>query len=61
MRNLIIVLVCLSILGFVLAVIASWPGYGGPVVAEAFSRACTNLALLAIAISVLAKDKPGEN
>ena len=61
MRNIIIVLICLSVLGFVLAVIASLPGYNGPVVSEAFSRACTNLALIAIALSVSAKDKSVEN
>jgi len=61
MRNIIIVLICLSVLSFVLAVIAALPSYNGPVVAEAFSRACTNLALIAIALSVRAKDKPAES
>lgn len=61
MRNIIIGLICLSVLGFILAVIAAFPGYNGPVTAEAYSRACTNLALIAIALSVFAKDKPTEN
>jgi hypothetical protein len=54
MRNLKIVLICLSALGFVLAVITSLAG--GPiafgVTAEGFSFASANLALIAIALSV---------
>ena len=43
----------LAALAFVLAVVAS---FSGPIMktgAEAFSRACTNLALLAIALNLI--------
>ncbi len=56
MRSLGIVLICLSALGFVLAVIAVI--LGGPILgvpAEGFSRACSNLALIAIALFVCCK------
>ena len=64
MRSLGIALICLSALGFVLAVIAVI--IGGPILgvpAEGFSRACSNLALIAIALCVCCKcegkDKAG--
>jgi hypothetical protein len=50
MSTLVKALIALSALAFVLAVVAS---FGGPIVntgAEAYSRASTNLALLAIAL-----------
>lgn len=50
MSNLVVALIVLAALAFVLAVAAS---FGGPIVgtgAEAYSRASTNLALLAIAL-----------
>ena len=53
MRNIGVVLVCLSILGFVFAVISAFVGapiWG--VTAEGYSQACTNLALIAIALSL---------
>ena len=65
MRGLGIALICLSALGFVLAVIAviiGGPIFGVP--AEGFSRACSNLALITIALCVCCKcegkDKAGE-
>ena len=54
MRNIVLILICLSALGFVLAVITNLVG-GGPVMGvspEGFSRACSNLALIAIALSL---------
>ena len=57
MRNLTRVLISLSVLGFVFAVVASFMGVAilgiGP---EGFSRGCTNLALIAIAL-LLALEK----
>jgi hypothetical protein len=53
MSTLVKALIALSALAFVLAVVAS---FGGPIVntgAEAYSRASTNLALLAIALLLL--------
>ena len=59
MKNLQMILICLSALGFVLAVITSLAG--GPVAfgvtAEGFSFACADLALIAIALSLYAKSK----
>jgi ABC-type antimicrobial peptide transport system permease subunit len=52
MRNVQIALICLSVLGFVLAVISVFVGTIAGVTAEGFSQACTNLAIIAIAISV---------
>ncbi len=53
------ILICLSILGFVLAVITSLAH--GPVVfgvtAEGYSFACADLALIAIALSLYGKSK----
>ncbi len=57
MRKLTRVLISLSVVGFVLAVVGSIMRVGilgiGP---EGFSRGCTNLALIAIAL-LLALDK----
>jgi hypothetical protein len=65
MRTTGIILICLSALGFVLAVISSL--VGGPiagVTAEGFSYGSTNLALIAIALAVFFKpegeEKKGE-
>ena len=58
MRNLAMVLVGLSALGFILAVISALI-VGSPIMGispEGFSRACTNLALIAIALIVCSKD-----
>ena len=59
MRNFGIVLVCLSALGFVLAVISAFAGPIAGVTAEGFSNGCTNLALIAIALSVCCKPEEG--
>jgi hypothetical protein len=61
MRTFIWVLIGLSALGFVLAVISALlniPLWG--VSAEGLSRACTNLALIAIAVHLVVKEK-GDN
>ena len=61
MRNLVIILICLSALGFILAVLSSV--FLGPIVgvtAEGFSHGCTNMALIAIALSVCCKCKEEE-
>ena len=53
MNTLARALTALAALAFVLAVVAS---FSGPIMetgAEAFSRACTNLALLAIALNMI--------
>lgn len=55
MRNFRIILICLSALGFVLAIISAFVGPIAGVTAEGFSRGCTNLALIAIALSVCCK------
>jgi hypothetical protein len=60
MRNIGIVLICLSVLGFVLAVISAFVGPIAGVTAEGFSHGCTNLALIAIALSVCCKCKEEE-
>ena len=62
MQNIINVLIGLSIIAFLLAVITVL--VSNPIImgiqAEAFSRACSNLALIAIALSVCCKAKtPG--
>ena len=59
MRNIEIILICLSALSFVLAVIAVIIVHGtiAGVPAEGFSRACSNFALIAIALSVCCKCK----
>ena len=58
MRNLTLALTGLAALAFVLAVVASFTGSGsvGYVQAESFSRASTNLSLLAIALVLISKD-----
>ncbi len=55
MRSLAIVLIVLSALGFVLAVISSFAGSIIGVTAEGFSRGCTNLALISIALGMWLK------
>jgi hypothetical protein len=59
MRNFQMILICLSALGFVLAVITSLAG--GPiafgVTAEGFSFASADLALIAIALSLYGRSK----
>ena len=52
MRNIGIVLICLSVLGFLLAAISAFAGPIAGITAEGFSQGCTNLALIAIALSV---------
>ena len=52
MRTLVKVLVGLAALAFVLAVVTAFTGRLMHVHPEGFSRACSNLALLAIALSV---------
>lgn len=54
MRNIGIGLICLSSLGFILAVISNFIGSIASVSPEGFSRGCTNLALIAIALSLYA-------
>ncbi len=53
MRNLIIILICLSALGFILAVVSVFAGPIAGVSARGFSQGCSNLALIAIALTVL--------
>ena len=58
MQTIIIVLISVAALGFALAVISSF--FGGAlfnISAEAFSRACSNLALIAIALALWPKGK----
>ena len=50
-------LVVLAALTFVLAVIAAWTGNMMGIGAEAYSRACTNLALLALGIVMVFKEE----
>ncbi len=45
--------VLLSLLAFLMAVVGSWMGAMMGVGAEAYSRACSNLALMAIAIQMV--------
>ncbi len=52
MRNIRILLICLSVLGFVLAIISALVGPIMSITAEGFSQGCTNVALIAIALSV---------
>ena len=49
--------VLLALITFVLAVIGAWTGAILGIGAEAYSRACTNLALMAIAIVVVFKEE----
>jgi hypothetical protein len=53
MRNLAKVCVALAALAFALAVVGVFSGRIMHVTAEGFSRACSNLALLAIALTVI--------
>jgi hypothetical protein len=55
MRNLGIVLICLSALAFVLALIVVIIGPIWGIPAEGFSRACSNLALIAIGLFLCRK------
>ena len=50
-------LVLLAAITFVLAVIGAWSGTMMGIGAEALSRACTNLALLAIGIVMVFKEE----
>jgi len=50
-------LVVLAALTFVLAVIGAWTGTMMGIGAEAYSRASTNLALLALAIVIVFKEE----
>ncbi len=50
-------LVALAALTFVLAVVGAWTGTIMGIGAEAYSRACTNLALLALAIVIVFKEE----
>ena len=52
MRYLAIVLIAFSALGFVLAVLSPYMGGIRGVAPEGYSRACSNLALIAIALGV---------
>ena len=51
-------LVLLAALTFVLAVVGAWTGAIVGIGAEAYSRACTNLALLALGIVMVFKEEP---
>jgi hypothetical protein len=55
-RNAAIFLIALAALGFVLAVFANMAGGIMGVAAEGFSRACSNLALMAIALGIWFKE-----
>jgi len=55
MRKLGMILICLSALGFILAIISAFTGTIAGVTAEGFSHGSTNLALIAIALSVCCK------
>ena len=50
-------LVLLAALTFVIAVIGAWTGTIVGIGAEAYSRACTNLALIAIAMVMVFKEE----
>ncbi|MDH3197581.1 MAG: hypothetical protein OEO21_05010 [Candidatus Krumholzibacteria bacterium] len=50
MSGIVKLLIVASVVGFVLAVVASYTGTIAGVTAEGFSRGCTNLALVAIAL-----------
>ena len=59
MRNIAMILIGLSIFSFLLAVISNL--FAGPIMgvyAEGFSRGCSNLALIAIALAVWFKSEP---
>jgi len=62
MRNVAMILIGLSVLGFVLAVISNLlVGSVMGVSAEGFSRGCNNLALIAIALAVWFKGERQES
>ena len=50
-------LVLLTVLTFVLAVVGTWSGAMMGIGAEALSRACTTLALIAIAMVLVFKEE----
>ncbi len=50
-------LVLLAVLTFALAVVGAWSGAMMGIGAEALSRACTNLALIAIATVIVFKEE----
>ena len=50
-------LVLLAVITFLLAVVGAWTGTMMGIGAEALSRACTNLALIAIAIVMVFKEE----
>jgi hypothetical protein len=61
-RNLAVILIALSALGFVIAVVGALLGLSIMGVApEGFSRACTNLALIAIALVLVSERKSAGN
>ncbi|MFC1892316.1 hypothetical protein ACFLZT_07995 [Thermodesulfobacteriota bacterium] len=60
MKKLTTILVCLSALGFVLAVISAFSGRIMGITPEGFSQGCTNLALIAIALSFCCNCKEEE-
>ncbi|MCH7565425.1 MAG: hypothetical protein IH968_16555 [Gemmatimonadetes bacterium] len=51
------VLVVLAAITFILAVVGAYTGALMGIGAEAYSRACTNLALLALAIVIVFKEE----
>ena len=55
MQKLTMVLIGLSVVAFLLAVIGAFIGPIVGISPEGFSRACTNLALIGIALSVCCK------
>ena len=62
MRNVAMILIGLSVIGFVLAVISNLlAGSVMGVSAEGFSRGCSNLALIAIALAVWFKGESQES
>ena len=50
-------LVLLAVITFVLAVVGAWTGAILGIGAEAYSRACTNLALIALAIVMVFEEQ----
>ncbi len=50
-------LVLLAAITFILAVVGAWTGNIVGIGAEAYSRACTNLALLALATHMVFKEE----
>jgi hypothetical protein len=60
MRTVAKLLLALAALGFVLAVVTAFTGRLMQIPPEAFSRACSNLALLAIALIVVFEPRPAQ-